>query len=243
MITHRAADSFVADRATYATLVERAVREMVLDGSLEPGARINEVELAQQFQISRGPLREALQRLKAEGLLEVRAHRGAFVREFDAQELQDLYSLRSALETWAVRHSSPDAGQLADLTEMLAAARSALADPDAQYPQDRDFHRKLVALAKNPVLTETHESTLLRIQLARVRSARVPARAHAALQEHEEILRNLVAGRRGESAAALERHLDQSYENARSLLNTRAGAQEDIHRDIAQQPAGPLADS
>ncbi|GAB3812621.1 GntR family transcriptional regulator [Tessaracoccus terricola] len=204
------------ERATYATLVEQTVRGMILDGELPAGERINEVALAESLEVSRGPLREALQRLASEGLLEVKAHRGTFVKNFDDEELGDLYSLRIALETWAVRQVRED--QLGELKDMLEETRTALRNTAASYPSDRDFHRKLVSLAHSHAVTEAHESALRRIQLARLRSARVPARAQAALQEHEQVLGALVEHRTEDAVRLLEEHLLQSYRNAASIM-------------------------
>src|SRR5262245_8309178 len=98
----------VADRS-------RAVlREMVLDGRLAPGQRLNEVELAAALGISRGPLREAIQRLASEGLLTTISHHGAYVRKIDGAELRELYEFRVAVETHAVRLAATRVSQ-ADL--------------------------------------------------------------------------------------------------------------------------------
>ncbi|MCC2593950.1 GntR family transcriptional regulator [Tessaracoccus sp. OS52] len=203
-------------RATYATLVEQTVRAMILDGELQAGQRINEVGLAESLEVSRGPLREALQRLASEGLLEVHAHRGNFVKKFDADELRDLYSLRIALETWALRQVADD--KLGELKQMLEETRAALRATDGSYPSDLDFHRKLLSLAQSPAVAEAHESALRRIHLARVRSARMPGRALAALQEHEQMLDALVAHRREDALRLLEDHLMQSCQNAVAIL-------------------------
>jgi DNA-binding GntR family transcriptional regulator len=89
--------------ATYAGRSLEVLRTMILDGTLAPGERLNEVHLSQALGISRGPLREAIQRLASEGLVEAVTHRGVYVRSFSARELSDFYELRIALETHAVR--------------------------------------------------------------------------------------------------------------------------------------------
>jgi DNA-binding GntR family transcriptional regulator len=82
------------------------IREAILDGRLDPGSRLKEEELAHQLGISRTPVREALLVLQAEGLIEATPNRGAVVRSHDADDLIDLYQLRSLLEGYAARQAA-----------------------------------------------------------------------------------------------------------------------------------------
>src|SRR5690349_11127372 len=166
--------------ATYADRSVAVLREMILDGSLEPGERLNEVHLSQALGISRGPLREALRRLSSEGLLNLVPHRGAFVPAFGPGQLADLYELRIALESHAARRVAglEDRSGLDVLVAVLDEADAALAREDeAAYPSDQDFHGPLVQLAGSPALVEAADSVNARISLARSRSASQPARA------------------------------------------------------------------
>src|SRR6266849_3470977 len=81
---------------TFSGRAVNVLREMVLSGRLRAGERLNEVELANALRISRGPLREAIQRLRSEGLLTAVSGRGAFVRSFSDDELRELYEVRIA---------------------------------------------------------------------------------------------------------------------------------------------------
>jgi len=205
---------------TYTSLAETAIREMVLDGRLAPGARLNEVVLAHTLQISRGPLREAIQRLASQGLLQVVSHRGAFVRSFGRDELADLYDLRIALETHAVRVGVQRAtdGEIAELREVLEATQRILASRPSRYPSDLDFHRRLVELAHNPVITAAFASALVQIGLARSRSSSDPARARVALADHLEVLTHVVERDGHRAAASLRRHLEGALANALTVL-------------------------
>ncbi len=99
-------------RATFASMVGERIRSNVIDGVLPPGSQLNEVELAETFGVSRGPVREALQRLIQEGLLLSEPHRGVFVPVMSADDVDDIYLAREALETAAVRRitGTPRAG-------------------------------------------------------------------------------------------------------------------------------------
>lgn len=216
---------------TYADRSLEVLRGMVLDGTLLPGQRLNEVGLSRALGISRGPLREAIQRLASDGLLNVVAHRGAYVRTFDAQELKDLYELRIALETHAVRLAvrRADTEDLRDLDELLRATEELLiSDADTAYPSELDFHRRVVALADNQPLQRAFEDANNQIQLARSRSARQPRRARDACSEHREVLRALAAGDGDQSARLLTEHLDHSLHNALSLFEN----------DVPESPEG-----
>lgn len=193
------------------------LRDMVLSGLLSPGQRLNEVELARALEISRGPLREAIQRLASEGLLTIVSHRGAYVRTFDAGELRDLYELRVALETHAVRLAAErlTADDVADVGGLLDETREVLAAADDRaYPEELDFHQRIVALTGNQALLGATVEVLRQIHLARSRSGQQPRRARDAYDEHRAVVDHVAAGD-GEAAARLMRaHLYRSLDNA-----------------------------
>lgn len=197
------------------------LRQMVLDGRLEPGQRLNEVELAAALRISRGPLREAIQRLASEGLFTTVSHRGAYVRAFDAREISELYEFRIAVESHAVRLAArlANAAGIDDLRSLLDKTGDILrSDNSVSYPQDLDFHLRLVALSANRRLVDASIEINQQLQLARSRSALQPARAREAYEEHEAVLASLAAGDGEQAAALLEAHLRESMTSAVQLL-------------------------
>lgn len=203
------------------------LREMVLLGQLRPGQRLNEVELANALGISRGPLREAIQRLRSEGLLTAVSGRGAYVRTFTADALRDLYEVRIALESHAVRLAGEKLGPdgVKELRELLDAADQSVA-AEHTYPQDLDFHQRVVALADNPALLDTVTEIHRQIQLARWRSGHVPVRAKQALVEHRAVLDHLAAGRGEKAAAVLTEHLRHSLKSALEVLHPEGSEDE-----------------
>lgn len=209
--------------ATYAGRSLEVLRDMILDGTLSPGERLNEVQLSQALGISRGPLREAIQRLASEGLVEAVTHRGVYVRSFSAHELSDLYELRIALETHAVRLAARQAPgeRIDELSRLLDENESSMGtDAVGAYPTDPDFHARLARLAANSPLVAALTEVGRKIRLARARSAYQPRRARSALEEHRAIVAALAA-RDGERAASLlEAHLTSSLSNALVVLRT-----------------------
>ena len=218
-MTTRLPQPFDRQLQTFGARSVEVLREMVIDGRLRAGERLNEVELAAALGISRGPLREAIARLASEGLLTSVANRGAFVRVVTAQALGELYEVRIALETHAVRMT---AGRLSE--DRVASLRSMLDDSDRQvttaqvYPHELDFHRELVAVTGNQTLMSAATEVHRQIDLARSRSGHQPARARAAVQEHEDIFEHLVAGRSETAAKALAKHLRSSLASALKLI-------------------------
>ncbi|MCW2509485.1 MAG: Transcriptional regulator, GntR family [Modestobacter sp.] len=144
------------------TSTERALvelREVILRGELPAGARLGEVELAERLGVSRTPVREALGRLAAEGLVEIVANRGARVATWTVEELEGVFELRALLEPQLTALAVPQAGERdAEELDALAARMLAVGSPgpeqdlDALVPLNRAFHDRLVALADHPAL-------------------------------------------------------------------------------------------
>ena len=114
----KATSAVTIPRATFASIVTERLRASIINGSLKPGSQLSEVELATSFGVSRGPVREALQRLVQEGLLHSEPHRGVFVPVLTDQDVHDIYLAREALESAAVR-SIISSGTTAAASESL----------------------------------------------------------------------------------------------------------------------------
>lgn len=209
----------VVKRMTVRDAAEQAIREMILSGELAPRTRLNEVLIAEELGISRGPLREAIQRLASEGLLRIVSHKGAFVSSIEKDELRQLYELRIALEVFTARKActSLSDDQRRSFRDSLEGSMDA-PDGGGAYPADIDFHRALVGLGDNQILGQAATDVNTRISIARNRSAREPARAREASMEHAAIADALVDGDVDTMTSLLEAHLRRSLENATMLL-------------------------
>ena len=136
-----------------------AIRESILVGRIPAGARIAEADLARQLSVSRTPVREALSRLAAEGLVELSPNRGARAASWTSQELREIFDLRLRLEPYAVRRAVPRRtaallAQLSDLAQvMLATGRPGPGqDLTAIVELNRQFHGVLLEAAHNASL-------------------------------------------------------------------------------------------
>ena len=129
------------------------IRKAILDGTLEPGARIQQHALASEFGVSHVPLREAIQRLEAEGFLAVHPRRGAFVMPLSRDDAREIFDLRTTLETKALRASIPNltSDQLQIIKETCAAG-DGVTDLVRYGEINVRFHRALFAGAGRPRL-------------------------------------------------------------------------------------------
>lgn len=200
----------ISRRSTAAIVAER-IRTAIMRGTFPPGTQLGEVELAARLGVSRGPLREAMQRLVAEGLLRSERHRGLFVRDLGADDVRDVYTARTAVERAAALLLL--AGDRSAATERLTAALAAMEaaaaadDPTALADADHDFHAELVAASGSPRLRRMAEALLVetRMCLAALQSTAPPA---AELVAEHRVLRDAV--RDGDAAlltATLEAHM------------------------------------
>lgn len=196
------------------------LRELVISGTLAPGERVNEMEIAASLGISRGPVREAVQRLASEGLLDFVPHRGAFVPTLSALRISHLYEVRAAVECaaarWAALRRTPD--NLAAMEGTLEQADAILnSGAEVPYPIDLDLHREIVGAAANPILLAHAENVHLQLTFARSSSGYQPSRARDAHAEHRLII-HAIANRDGEGAEwGMRNHLEQSLSSVLAL--------------------------
>lgn len=208
-----------AERASERALAD--LREAILTGDLAAGAHLGEVELAERLGLSRTPVREALTRLAAEGLVALEAHRGARVTSFTRQDLHGIFDVRLALEpratARAAAHAAPD-----DLDALHALAEEMLVvgapgpdqDLDALVGLNRDFHARLLDLARAPALAAALANVVHTPVVTRTFHAYDAASLARSLAHHAEIVAALRAGDGDWAAAVMASHL---Y-NARAVM-------------------------
>ncbi|WP_199439810.1 GntR family transcriptional regulator [Umezawaea beigongshangensis] len=194
----------------------RTVREKILAGVFPPGSVINQGELARTIGISTTPLREALKRLKGEGLVELDAHRDARVTDLNAEEARDLLEMRRSLDPLAVALAA-ERRTRADIREMRDAAEGLRALPvDADRKSlaiHRRFHSALYRASQNVLLIQTLDGLWDRADRYRLLALEVDrgdaARAKTD-QEHADLLEFVIAGDGERAAAVMREHVDTS---------------------------------
>jgi DNA-binding GntR family transcriptional regulator len=189
------------------------LRNMVVSGALSSGERINEADLASRLGISRGPLREAIQRLGAEGFIEFHQNRGAFVRSFNLDDLRQMYEAREVIEVkaaqLAARRATGDG--IARLQDLLSAVDEVWrTDTTGAYPVEFDLHELVLDLAGNPYLQRAGIDLQNQVRLARTKSGSSPERARDALTEHQEILAAIADRDPKRAGKAMTTHIQNS---------------------------------
>ncbi len=198
-----------------------AVRELILHGDLAAGARLGETELAERLGVSRTPVREALTRLAAEGLVEIIPNRGARVSSWTVAELEEVFDLRAALEPRLTALAVPRASD-GDIDELQALAEEMLAtgdpgpgqDLDAIVPLNRAFHARLVALADHPAMAGALAGAIHTPIVLRNFHAYDDASLRRSLRHHLEI----VAAARAADPAWAQAVMTAHIHNARTVM-------------------------
>ncbi|CAM5465307.1 GntR family transcriptional regulator [Streptomyces sp. NPDC001651] len=188
------------------------VKQGVLERRYEGGTLLTEGELADAVGVSRTPVREALLRLEAEGLLKLYPKKGALVLPVSAQEIKDVVETRMLVEEHAARKAVPaPPGLLERLEELLdrQKAQAAAGDFAAAAVTDRCFHAEIVRSGGNEILSRLYDQ--LRDRQLRMGAAVMhshPDRIAKTLSEHEEILTALRSGDPQAAVALVHRHID-----------------------------------
>ncbi|WP_314038153.1 GntR family transcriptional regulator [Dietzia sp. CH92] len=179
-------------RESTPSLIARTLRRAISDGTFPPGTQLGEAGLARSLGVSRGPLREAMQRLTQEGLLVSHRNRGLFVADLSPEAVQDMYLLRTTVETAALDRVL-DLGlgaQTADALDAAVDVMAGLADEPrsaAMVAADLDFHHALVEAARSPRLSRVHETVLVETSMCLHAMRSTYTDAQARLTEHRAI--------------------------------------------------------
>lgn len=200
-------------RASTADETVALLRTRIVSGELAPGTQLREVALSQAIGVSRPTLREALQALKHEGLVEHEAHRGVFVATLGPAEIVDIYQVRRVLECSAARacaEAAPDAlAAVHSAWEQLAPAWAT--GERAAIEADLAFHQRIVALLGSPrldALFDTVTSTLRPCLGVLSRDARAQVMNTGSLSEHDGIVEALLERRPRVAERRLAAHIE-----------------------------------
>jgi DNA-binding GntR family transcriptional regulator len=205
--------------------IHASLKASLLDFRLKPGQKLTEAQLSADFNVSRTPVREALQRLVREGLVLALPREGYFVKAFDLDEIDRYYEVRIALEALGVELAAgvmrPEV--LADLEAVWSKPLAAIdqVDADLMVRMDETFHQTIAAESGNPVLLRFLREVNERIRIIRRLDFTQPGPVWKTYEDHAPILAHIKAGDAAGAAARMRRHIEESRERTRALATER----------------------
>jgi DNA-binding GntR family transcriptional regulator len=205
----------LAPRALYEEVAE-LLRQRIFKRELEPGSWIDEVKLAQEYGISRTPLREALKVLAAEGLITMKVRRGAYVTEVSETDLADVYHLLSLLESDAagvVAERATDE-QLKDLQVLHKELESATGNRDKFFALNERFHMRLLEIAGNRWRDQMVADLRKVMKLNRHNSLLKAGRVKESMLEHRAIMEALARRDAKSAVKKMQEHFRNGLEAA-----------------------------
>ena len=209
----------LSPKALYVEVAE-LLRQRIFKRELEPGSWIDELRLAEEYGISRTPLREALKVLAAEGLVTMKVRRGAYVTEVSANDLADVYHLLSLLESdaagvVATKASEAELAELQKLHKALeVAAKPGKANTDQFFALNEQFHMRLLAIANNRWRDQMVADLRKVMKLNRHNSLLKTGRIEESLAEHQAIMAALLARDAGRTQECMRAHFANGLEAA-----------------------------
>ncbi|MDN5343900.1 MAG: hypothetical protein PWQ18_11 [Clostridia bacterium] len=221
MIDKEPADNAAPDY-TFFTLqndIYSYLRKKILAGALKPGERIVETEVASNLGISKSPVREAMRKLEADGLVIIKPRVGGFVVSLGEEDIKDIYEVRQAVEGFAVRLLARKGEQkeriVRDLNEILAQYEQAVKAGDFSQCNriDTDLHLYLVKTSDNSRLIKMALTIYDQAYLLKNMASDIPGRKRQSLREHREIVRAIETEDYVAAQEALINHLEGLKEN------------------------------
>ena len=213
------------------------IEERIVGGLYPPGTKLEEVDLATTFNVSRTPIREALRQLAAAGLIDIRSRRGAVVAEISSVRMAQMFDVMAELEAICARRAAlgaTDKDRQALLKAHHACEDALKAnDPDRYYRLNEQFHLAIYAAGHNDFLTEQTVALHRRLHPYRRLQLRSPNRMEKSFLEHAQILEAIIGGDAKAAAELVQEHLRiQNWQFAELLSH----ADSLVEKDSSKRP-------
>jgi DNA-binding GntR family transcriptional regulator len=211
----------ITNRSLHDQVASR-IRDLIIEGTLEPGSRIDEAHLIEELGVSRTPFREALRTLAAEGLVIVRPSKGSIVRKLTGGEVYSMLEVLGNLERLAgelacERASDSEIDALIELHEnMMACYR--VRDRMPYYKMNQEFHSRLAELSKNETLQEMQANIQARLKRIRFIGNQEPDSWAGAVADHEEMMRALKKRDGRALGEAMANHLKKTWDRVKDSI-------------------------
>jgi DNA-binding GntR family transcriptional regulator len=200
----------LAQESTPSIIAEK-LRQAIGHGELNPGDQLGEAELARKLGVSRGPLREGMQRLTQEGLLVAIRNRGLFVREMTPADVRDMYLARQAIERAAAgKILDGDHVAAGDALLLIVDQMALVATPAEVSELDISFHERLVRLACSPRLSRMHQTFITETRMCIHALDETYAASEVRGEEHRALAKAIRSGDRELTDRLLIAHMDDA---------------------------------
>ena len=201
----------MSDKQSLTDKVYKYVRDRILDGSYKTGEALIETKLAEDLDVSRTPIREALKQLELEGLVDSMPNRGVVVRGISDDDIEDIFTIRYLLEGqaayWAAQRINDE--QLSELGEFVAVMKLYTEKQDTAKlaKLDADFHEVIFSASNSRITKHILASLHQNAQRARKSSLNIPERTHKSFEEHKAIYEAIAEHRPDDAKALMEAHV------------------------------------
>jgi DNA-binding GntR family transcriptional regulator len=203
-------------------LVTDVLRKMIIEGQVKPGQHLKESELADALKVSRGPIRQALARLEVEGYVELRRHRGAFVSTLTKADVEEVHTLRGAIERLAAsractRLQGEGFAKMDAVLERMKGVDTAI-DPEDAVELDLQFHDIIYDYCDHKRVQRVWASIRGQVTVfLRARNASFPDFLEVGYVEHLELRDTLALGDPQAAQKAVDKHISGAYERLKQL--------------------------
>ncbi len=203
-------------------LAYSALIEAIRSGIYVPGDRLREVEIADRLSLSRTPIREALRRLEADGIVEHRARIGAVIRQLDHAEVVELYEMRLVLERTAAEMAAKHAmeAETDELDRINMAIADSIANPAKAAALNQQFHRCMYDATRNRFLGESARALNNALLLLGPTTLADEVRIDVVCKQHQTIIDAIRAGDEEAAGASAEAHLQTSLRHRLATMRS-----------------------
>ncbi len=186
--------------------------DAIQKGTLKPGTRIRETDIAEEFGISRTPVRDAIRRLENDGLIVHLPHQGAVIKKLDHREIMEMYEMRQVLEGTAAYHAAQHASPLEidELEELNNLMLKNKEDESGAAETNRLFHHTLYRAANNRYLIDAINNLSNAMALLDGTTLHSVERVQSAYEEHQIIIKEIKAGNTNAADDAVRQHINNS---------------------------------
>lgn len=203
-------------------VVTNLLRDMITNGQFEPGEHLKEAAIADALKVSRGPVREAFTQLESEGHIELRRHRGAFVATLTRVDVEEVHTLRGAIERLAAERACTRMGpaEFAQMDEVLAQMKAVdtTIEPEGAVVLDLAFHDIIYRSCDHSRVQRVWESIRGQVRLfLRARNINFPDFSEVGYPEHLELRDALAKGDPEIARLAVDKHISGAYERLKRL--------------------------